>query len=77
MVELKIYGSGCANCERLTENAKSAAEALGLDYEIVKETSSDAIIDAGITRTPALAINDQVRLMGKVATPDEIKELLK
>lgn len=76
MIRMKVYGSGCANCTRLVENCEVAVKALGLDYEIVKETSTDAIIDAGITRTPALAINDEIRIMGKVPSPDEIKDLL-
>ena len=77
MVKLTIYGSGCANCERLTENAEAAAKDLGLDYELEKVTGTDEIIDAGITRTPALAVDGTVKIMGKVAGPDEIKAVLR
>lgn len=76
MVKLTIYGSGCANCARLTENAEAAARDLGLEYEVEKVTSTDDIIDAGITRTPALAVDGTVKVMGKVPSADELKAVL-
>lgn len=75
-MKFTIYGSGCAKCKQLTANAEEAAKALGLDYEVVKVTDVNDIIDAGIMRTPALAMNDEIAVEGKVATADEIKKLL-
>lgn len=75
-MKFTIYGSGCAKCKQLTTNAEEAAKALGLDYEVVKVTDVNDIIDAGIMRTPALAMNDEIAVEGKVATADEIKKLL-
>ncbi|MBL3555957.1 MULTISPECIES: thioredoxin family protein [Marinobacter] len=75
-MKFTIYGSGCAKCKQLTANAEEAAKALGLDYEVVKVTDVNDIIDAGIMRTPALAMNDEIAVEGKVATADDIKKLL-
>lgn len=75
-MKFTIYGSGCAKCKQLTVNAEEAAKALGLDYEIEKVTDVNDIIDAGIMRTPALALNDEIAVEGKVISADDIKKLL-
>ncbi|AKX45585.1 redox-active disulfide protein 2 [Thiopseudomonas alkaliphila] len=75
-MKFTIYGSGCAKCKQLTANAEEAASAKGIKYEIEKITDTNAIIDAGIMRTPALAIDGEIVIEGKVANADEIQHLL-
>lgn len=75
-MKFTIYGSGCAKCKQLTANAEDAGSAKGLEYEIEKVTDTNAIIDAGIMRTPALAIDGEIVVEGKVATVEEIQGLL-
>lgn len=75
-MKLTIYGSGCAKCNKLTANAEAAAQALGLDYEMEKITDMNGIIDAGVMHTPALAVNGEIVVEGKIPGPDEIKPLL-
>lgn len=76
MIKLQVLGSGCAKCVALGEHATAAAQALGLQFELEKVTDINAIIDAGVTRTPALVVNGNVRSSGKVLSVDEIKRLL-
>ncbi|MCB1694838.1 MAG: TM0996/MTH895 family glutaredoxin-like protein [Pseudomonadales bacterium] len=75
-MKFTIYGSGCAKCQKLTANAEAAALALGLDYDIEKVTDVNGIVDAGVMHTPALAVNGEVVVEGKIPGPDEIKRLL-
>ncbi len=75
-MKFTIYGSGCAKCKQLTANAESAANALGLSYEVDKVLDVNDIIAAGIMHTPALAADDDIIVEGKVASSDEIKALL-
>jgi small redox-active disulfide protein 2 len=75
-MKLTIYGSGCAKCRQLTANAEAAAQALGKSYEVEKVTDTNAIIDAGVMRTPALAIDGDIVIEGKVSNPEEIRGLL-
>tara|TARA_R110001592_G_scaffold363372_2_gene686276 strand:- start:148840 stop:149070 length:231 start_codon:yes stop_codon:yes gene_type:complete len=75
-MKFTIYGSGCAKCQKLTANAEAAAQALGVDYDIEKVTDINGIIDAGVMHTPALAVNGEVVIEGKIPGPDEIKQLL-
>ncbi len=76
MVKLQVLGSGCAKCVALGQHAEIAAQALGLEYELEKVKDMNAIIDAGVTRTPALAVNGEIKSTGKVLSVDEIKTLL-
>ncbi len=75
-MKLTIYGSGCAKCNQLTANAEQAANALGVSYELEKITDMNGIIDAGVMRTPALALDDEILVEGKVASADELKALM-
>lgn len=75
-MKLSIYGKGCKKCEQLTDNARQAAAALGLSVEIEKVTDMNAIIDAGVMHTPALGVNGEVIVEGKVASAAELEALL-
>ena len=76
MKKLQILGSGCAKCKALTAATETAAQALGLQYEIEKITDVNRIISFGVMLTPALAVDGAVKVSGKVPSVDEIKKLL-
>ena len=76
MMKLQILGSGCAKCTTLGQHVADAAQALGLEYELEKVTDINAIIDAGVMTTPALAVDGEVRSAGRVPSVEEIKKLL-
>ena len=75
-MKLKIYGSGCAKCNQLAANTETAAQAMGLNYELEKVTDMNGIIDAGVMRTPALAMDDEIIVEGRVAKVEEIQKKL-
>jgi small redox-active disulfide protein 2 len=74
---IKILGSGCKNCETLTDNTKAALTETGIRAEIVKVTDFKDIMAFGVMSTPALVIDEKVVSYGKVLKPKEIVELLK
>lgn len=76
-MKIQILGSGCAKCNQLKESAEAAARELGLDYEIEKVTDFKEIARMGALVTPALAVDGKLKLVGRVARPEEIKPLLK
>lgn len=76
MMKFQVLGSGCAKCKTLAQHTEAAAQALGLDYELEKVTDMNAIIDAGVMSTPALAVNGDVKSTGKVLSVEELKKLL-
>ena len=74
--KIQILGTGCPKCRKLTENAEAAAAALGMDCEVVKVTDINEIMKFGVMMTPALAIDGDVKSVGKVLTSDQIKAFL-
>ena len=74
--KIQILGTGCPKCKKLTENAETAAKELGIDGEIVKVTDINEILTFGVMMTPALAVDGDVKSVGKVLTPDQIKAYL-
>ncbi|MDU2239899.1 MAG: thioredoxin family protein [Paenibacillus sp.] len=73
---IKILGSGCANCKKLEEHAREAAIQLGIEASFDKVQDFKDIASYGVMKTPALVVDDQVKIMGRVASVDEIKRLL-
>ena len=76
MKKIQILGTDCPKCKKLAENAEAAVKDLGIEYEIEKVTKINEIMKFGVMITPALAIDGQVKVTGKVATPEEIKQML-
>ncbi len=76
MKRLQILGVGCPKCKKLAENTEAAAKALGIEYSIEKVTDVNAIMQFGVMMTPALAVDGQVKVVGKVPASDEIKKML-
>lgn len=73
-MQIEIYGSGCANCQALESSVKKAVEELGVEAEIVKIKEMDKMFEAGITGTPGLAIEGEIKSMGRIPSVDEIKK---
>ncbi|HEX5351223.1 MAG TPA: thioredoxin family protein [Trichococcus sp.] len=76
-MEIKILGIGCKNCVNLAKNTEEALKELGMEATITKVTDMKDIAKYGIMRTPGLVIDEKVVSYGKVASMEEIKELLK
>jgi small redox-active disulfide protein 2 len=75
-MDIKILGSGCVNCRNLETNTRTALDALGLVVEIEKVTDPGEIVSWGVMSTPALVIDDEVVVSGRVPSPDQIRQLL-
>jgi small redox-active disulfide protein 2 len=76
-MKIEILGTGCPKCKMLEANAKKAAAELGIKAEIAKVTEVDKIIEYGVMYTPALAIDGNVKVSGRIADVSEIKKLMK
>jgi len=76
MTKIQILGSGCAKCRQLTAITEQAAQDLGLQYELEKITEVGRYADFGIMFTPALVVDDVVKLSGRVPSLEEVRKLL-
>jgi protein-disulfide isomerase len=55
---------------------ETAARELGMEFEVEKVTDMQAILRAGVMKTPALVVNGKVKVYGRVPTVDELKTML-
>ncbi len=76
MTNFQVLGPGCPNCKRLADNVEAAANELGIEYQLHKVTDIQAIIQAGIMRTPALTVDGKVMFYGRVPSIVELKKML-
>ena len=76
MKKIQILGTGCPKCKKLAENAEEAAKGLGIEYDIEKVTNLNEIMGFGVMVTPALVVDGDVKVVGKVSSVDEIKGML-
>lgn len=72
MLEIKILGSGCANCQRLERETRAALDHAKIAYALTKVTDYGDIASYGVMRTPALVMNDIVLSSGKIPNADQI-----
>ncbi len=77
MVKIEVLGTGCAKCKSLTKNVEKAVQELGIKAEIVKVDSIQKIMDRGVMMIPALYIDGESKMIGRTATVEEIKRMLK
>lgn len=73
---IQILGTGCPKCDKLKKNAEEAVKLAGAEATIEKITDIVQITSFGVMMTPALAIDGQVKAVGKVLSAEEIQELL-
>ncbi len=71
-MKIEILGTGCPKCQALAANAKAAADKLGVAYELTKVTQITDIMNRGVMMTPALVIDGEIKVAGKVASEAEI-----
>ena len=76
MKKIQILGTGCAKCQKLADNAKQAAENLGVEYDMEKVTNINQIMAFGVMTTPGLVVDGKVLFAGKVPNPADIEKLI-
>ena len=76
MKKIQILGTGCPKCKKLAENAQAAVQDMEGEFEIEKVTEINDIMKFGVMMTPALAVDGEVKVLGKVPSPDEIKKMV-
>lgn len=75
-MDIKILGSGCSNCAKLEKITREVVEQLGIMAQIEKVQDIQKIMSYGVMSTPALVINGEVKLVGKVPNKAKMAEIL-
>ena len=77
MTKIEVLGTGCAKCNTLEQNARKAVELAGVEASVTKVADISKMTDYGVMLTPALVVDGQVKVAGKVPTAADIARWLK
>ena len=77
MKTIKVLGPGCPKCKTTYSNVVEAVKQLGIEVEITKVEDIEEMMKYNVLTTPVLVINEEIKIKGRIAQIDEIKELLK
>jgi len=75
-MKIEIFGVGCPKCRKTEENARKGVKELGIDAEVVHIYDQAQMIARGITSSPALAIDGELKVEDRIPEVEEIKKLL-
>lgn len=73
---IHVLGTGCSKCKQLEKNTREAVAQAGIDATIIKVEDIMEIMSFKVMTTPALVIDGNVVVKGRVPSSEEIKKLL-
>jgi small redox-active disulfide protein 2 len=75
-MEIKILGTGCPKCKTLERITREVVEQNGIKATIIKVEDISEIMKYHLMATPALVVNENVEIKGRVPSASEIKKVL-
>jgi small redox-active disulfide protein 2 len=75
-MEIKVLGTGCPKCKKLTQLAEETVKEYGIEANVTKVEDINDIMEYGVMVTPALVVDEKVVLSGKIPKKEELKKLL-
>lgn len=75
-MNIKVLGSGCANCKNTVNLIEQVAQAKGVAVQLEKVEDIRAIMGYGVMSTPGVVINGKVVHAGGVPSRDKIEQWL-
>jgi small redox-active disulfide protein 2 len=76
MSSIKVLGSGCSNCKRLTDLTEQALRELGRSEKVEKVTDDAEIAAYGVMATPAIVVDEQVLMAGRIPRLTSLRDAL-
>ena len=73
-MKIEILGTGCAKCNKAKEIVEKAVLETGIDAEVVKVEDFDRILAYGVMITPAVVVDGDVKIAGRVPAVDDVKK---
>jgi small redox-active disulfide protein 2 len=75
MITIKILGTGCPKCKQTTAIVESVVKEIGLDVQVEKVEDIMDIMQYDVMSTPAVVVDEVVKIKGKVPTKAEVEAL--
>ena len=71
-MKIEVLDTGCAKCDTTEKIAKEAVSRTGVDARVVKVSDRMEIAKSGVLMTPALLIDGQVKVVGKIPDIEDV-----
>ena len=75
-MKIQILGTGCAKCKKLYAEAEKAVNAAGVPVQLEKVEKIDDIMAFGVMMTPALVVDGEVKVSGRVPSASQLEEMI-
>jgi len=72
---IKILGTGCPKCKKTEAIVRETIANLGIDAEVQKVEEIQDIIKYNVMSTPAVVVDEVVKIKGRIPSADELKAL--
>lgn len=76
-MDIKVLGTGCAKCKKLEKEVYNVLAEMDVAADVEKVEEIDRIMSYKVMMTPALVINDKVKVFGKVPKKNELENYIK
>ena len=76
-MDIKVLGPGCPKCKKTEEIVKAVVAESGVAATVEKVTDMMKIAGYGVFGTPAVIVDGEVKIVGKIPTKDEVKKWIK
>jgi len=76
MKDLKILGTGCPKCRKLEDMVRTHVKKHGIEATISHITNLDEIMEYGVIMTPALLVDNEIKISGRLPSEKELTEAI-
>lgn len=75
-MEIKVLGPGCAKCKTTYNVIEKVIKENNLDVKLTKVDDIMEMMNYDIMTTPAVVVDEVVKMKGQVPTESDVKKLL-
>lgn len=75
-MEIKVLGPGCSKCKTTYQVVEKVIKENNLDVKLTKVDDIMEMMNYNIMTTPAIVVDEVVKIKGKVPTESEVKGIL-
>jgi small redox-active disulfide protein 2 len=73
MLNITVYGPGCAKCKETEKRVRHVVEQSGVEANVTHATDFAEMAKAGVMMTPAVSVNGVIKSAGKIPSEDDIR----
>ncbi|MHC1576717.1 MAG: thioredoxin family protein [Methanosarcinaceae archaeon] len=73
-MKIEILGTGCPKCKKTYDVVTKAVKEAGVEADITKVEDLNSIMDYGVTLTPGVVVDGDVKITGKIPSINAVKE---